>query len=273
MKKPVFFTLLLLLTALLLTACNTYTYDGATAYRTASGELALETDDVQALDVDWVAGSVTVEAWEGDTVRVVENAKVSLSAGDKLRYRIDGKTLRIRYMQESVLSADLIAKDLLIQIPASLLLTELELDTDSANAEIKDLSCTRYALESISGDITVASVGSVQVLELDTVSGASRLTFEALSHFEIDTFNGDVKLACQEAPGDGEIATVSGDVELVLPEESGFTVEFQSTSGVLTSDLPLTVSEKRYVYGTGDSRYQIETATANVHIKKMEKMS
>lgn len=270
MKKSVFCSVLLLI-VFLLTACNTYTYDNAGAYRAASGELTFEADTVQSLDVDWVTGSISIEAWEGDTIRVTEHADVSLSAGDRLRYHLDGKTLRIRYMQESVLSADLIEKDLLIQIPIALALTELEIDTESADAEIKEINCKRYELESVSGDLKVLATEAAQVLEVDTVSGVSVLDFEVLSHFEIDSVSGAITISVQTAPGDGEIATVSGDVTLALPEDSHFTVEYQSTGGRLTSELPLTVTESRYVYGDGDSRYRIETVSANIAIKKIEK--
>ena len=54
-------------------------------------------DMVNNLFIDWTAGKVTVEYYDGKEITVSETANRSLSEDDKLRWWLDGDTLRVRY--------------------------------------------------------------------------------------------------------------------------------------------------------------------------------
>lgn len=68
------------------------------------------------------------------------------------------------------------------------------------------------------------------------------------------------------APEALDIQTISGNIDLSLPEDVSFTLEFHSTSGELSSDLPYRAEEGRYIFGNGEGEYKIGTVSGDVRI-------
>lgn len=131
---------------------------------------------------------------------------------------------------------------------------------------------TRLDVNAFSSDVTITDVEGPQ--KLHTFSGAIRV-HGASGPFELDTFSGDIEVTVNATVDAPEITaeTFSGDIEARLPGNAAGAVRFNSFSGGLTSDLPLTLrsGSKRHLTGTlnaerGGNELRFKTFSGDVRI-------
>jgi hypothetical protein len=217
---------------------------------TVDAPMSLDFNDVTALQVRLIAGTVAVMATD-DRPSVM----VSEIAGRPLQVGYDGGTLTIAY--EALSWERLLDWLKPLHDTAAITVTvpsgcPIQLGVVSASAVVCGLS-SGASVKGVSGEITLDGVaGDVQA---DTVSGALEgrdvdgavrfksvsgdltLANGSLSLLEADNINGqiaaDVSLA---ATGTMRISTISGDVTLRLPADSDARVRMHSTSGNVRSE-------------------------------------
>jgi hypothetical protein len=131
---------------------------------------------------------------------------------------------------------------------------------------------THLRLNVFQSPVTVTDVeGSHDVrtfsarLRLDTVKGRIR----------VHSFSGEVEISADQwrADDDIDVETFSGDITLRLPESAGGTVRFDSFSGDLSSDIPLTFlsSRRRRLtaeFGRGGGELTLKTFSGDARIEK-----
>ena len=149
-------------------------------------------------------------------------------------------------------------------------------------------SFDRLEAGSASGDMTVNSRGDAAFLSVGTASGAVRVqTRGRVAECMLDTSSGNVefygeagKLDAETAsgsvtvdctgficPDELEINTASGDVLLRVGPDASFTLDYDTGSGDLTSDLELGLAGKdQYTAGSGAASFEVETASGDLHI-------
>ncbi len=266
-------------------------------YTVGDGEI--NADGVKRIEVQWTAGSVTLRPYSGKTIRLTEPQ--GLTENERLRWRLDGGTLRIRTRRSSLFGlGKTTGKPLEILIPDTFLaetasaanLESLSLETVSADISF---SLEGYALsscklltvsggidagrcrigtmnvESVSGNIRLSDCAS-ETLTLETVSGevsfggavavTQRLSFESVS----GTFSG----ALSAAPNQLSCDTTSGDITLALPSSAGFTAELSSVSGDLRTEnfADVTQTGKNAVLvGSGEAKFRFDSVSGNVRLR------
>jgi Putative adhesin len=219
-------------------------------YWTVDAPMSLDFDDVTALQVRLIAGSVAVLATD-DRPSVV----VSGVGGRPLQVSHDAGMLTIGYDMlswERLLDWLKPAHDaaaITVTVPAN---CPIQLGVVSASAVVCGLS-SGAAVKGVSGEITLDGVsGDVQAdtisgalegrdvdgaIRFKSVSGDLTLADGLLSRLEADNINGqiaaDVTLA---ATGSVRISTISGDVTLRMPADSDARVRLHSTSGNVRSE-------------------------------------
>lgn len=233
-----------------LSGCTSdYHYDHADKYTAGGAEL---TKTVTELDVEWLAGSVTVVGGEGETLSFSEASKETLDERTSLYYWLDGTTLRIKYAQSQKewgwSDNDYPSKDLTVTLPATAL-QKLEVATVSANVTLEGVQSNETEIETVSGKIEGALHGTVRELSVDAVSG-------------------NVFLECTTAPQEASFNSVSGNITLTIPEDSQFTAEIETVSGAVACDFETTQTGKDYVCGNGENQYEMETVSGNVKLAK-----
>ncbi len=162
-----------------------------------------------------------------------------------------------------------------------------QLDADSASGNIK-LDSTDYAESAVinnsSGQVDLA--GKFKKLSIDTASGdvktESTVVADSLSvgsssgiiwlngSFEqvnINNSSGDVYLGSTLCPAVLNISNSSGSVTLALPENSAFTLGFDTGSGKIQSDLPLVLKSDKYILGSGAAPFSVNTASGDLILK------
>lgn len=246
---------------------NWVRYEDSPDYLT--GGASISAQDIRALEINWVSGSITLTVTDGDQISFRENS--GLSEDDQLRYRVKDGQLIIQYCQSKQFwffgsNSHTPPKNLTIEIPRSLAeqLSMLELDTVGARIEGSGLTARTCEIDSISGPVSLQDC-SFRDLEMDTISGTLQFSGNA-DNVELDSMSGSLELYLDRVPQGLEADTVSGDVQLTLPADASFSIALDTVSGDLSSQFPTTKHGDVYYCGNGGNEFRIDTVSGNVTI-------
>lgn len=130
-----------------------------------NGEFSV--DKFDSIEINWVNGKVDVSYYEGDTVIVSES-----NAGSRpMNCSIEDRELIINEFKGSKLSFNVKTKDLSVKIPQDLKLSELEVNTVSADSNINGVSVNMADFETVSGEINAVFKTQPTVIDCESVSG------------------------------------------------------------------------------------------------------
>jgi hypothetical protein len=217
---------------------------------TVDGPMRLDFDDVTALQVHMIDGTVAVLATDDRPAVVVSDVK-----GRPLQVSYEAGALTIGY---EVLSWERLldwlkpvhdAAAVTVTVPAD---CPIQLGVVSASALVCGLSAGA-AVKGVSGEITLDGVagdvladtvsGALEGRDIDgtvrfkSVSGDLTLADSSLYQLEADNINGQIAADVGLQPTGGlRISTISGDVTLRLPAETDARVRLHSTSGNVSSE-------------------------------------
>jgi hypothetical protein len=129
----------------------------------------------------------------------------------------------------------------------------------------------RLDIHSFSSPVTVAGVTAPQTLE--TFSGRLEV-HDAPAQLNAKTFSGavDVRLSGNVSEPSFDVNTFSGQIDLRMPDSVRARVEFNTFSGGMTSDLPLTLQRQSRKHligelgGGGGAQVQLRTFSGSVRI-------
>lgn len=233
------------------------------------GEYAVSPENIQKIEVDWVSGGVRVEAWDGAEIAFSEASRAALNDDTRLFYETGGGTLSIRYAKGRV--RDLKGgKLLVIQVPRALAesLTKLAIGATSADVDLYGVSAGTLEINTTSGDVSVPDgtfsnaelsttsgemilAGDAEKVEMFSTSGTLSLSGDA-EKVELFSTSGDMNLTGGGALRKAEVSTVSGEMLVTLPEDQGFTLQWDTISGDLdTGSRAVTLNGEEYTYGDG----------------------
>ncbi len=256
-------------------------------------EVALAADGIKKIKIQWVAGDVQLAADAGNDIRFSETADRALSNTQRLRYSVQGDTLKISYCDDTFntwnwLDLDrfnIPAKRLTVTLPTSLTksLSSLELELVSADFITEGLSLSKLEVESISGDISVSGAtlseldaqsvsGRIALLQctalkldMETVSGKAEAT-GAFGEVDCEGVSGELTVTTSVAPKEAELNTVSGRIRFNIPADTGFTAKYETVSGDVSCAISGTMRKNGIVCGNGACDYSFETVSGDVDI-------
>lgn len=245
----------------------------------------LDFDDVTALNVRLMAGSVAVLASDDRPSMVVTELK-----GRPLQVTQDGGELTISYEALSwegllgFLKPRLDCVALTITVPAD---CPIKLGVLSASAIVSGLR-SGAAVKGMSGEVTLDGVtgnvdaetmsGEIAARDIDgeirfkSMSGGLVLADGWLDRLEANTMSGQIAAdVTLRAGGDVHVSTMSGDVTLRLPEGSDAQVRLKSTSGAVRSEFETLRAVKAPAshtvsgnVGAGTGRVSVSTMSGSV---------
>lgn len=211
----------------------------------ALGGASLPADGIREIEIEWIAGEVEIECYDGSEIVFSETSAEQLSERQTMRYLVKDGELEIRCCESK--TVQLPEKTLTVQIPASLIVDELEADVVSASLTARGVQAREIKLESVSGNICADGL-TAEKLQIDTVSGIAEI------------------LRCDVARK-LEIDTVSGNAAMQLAASAtGFTLKFDTVSGSVHCDVPVTTSRKSMVYGDGSLEIEMESVSGSFKI-------
>ena len=211
----------------------------------ALGGASLPVDGIREIEIEWIAGEVEIECYDGSEIVFSETSAEQLSERQTMRYLVKDGELEIRCCESK--TVQLPEKTLTVQIPASLIADELEADVVSASLTARGVQAREIKLESVSGNICADGL-TAEKLQIDTVSGIAEI------------------LRCDVARK-LKIDTVSGNAAMQLAASAtGFTLKFETVSGSVHCDVPVTTSRKSMVYGDGSLEIEMESVSGSFKI-------
>ena len=215
---------LILVLAVMICLVAYYTWSFADGDFTSGN--ATITDEVESIDINWTSGSVTVTYHDADTVILEETSDRPINGDDRMRWKMDGKTLVVEYNTPVFLRFSSPTKALTVTLPRGKSLKKADIIATSADIHVPELAAEEIALGSTSGGISV-KVNAFEQMKINVTSGSVDAELSADPGFtakvsqtsgDFDsalalTKNGDV-WSCGDGSGKLEIGTTSGDVRL-----------------------------------------------------------
>jgi len=215
------------------------------------GSYTVEVSGLDSINVDWVAGGVTLRPHDGDDIQITEYAQRQLGDDEKLRTDISGGTLTIRFRESTrVTIINMPTKRLEVLVPRGLSeeLNKLMVETVSGSIDAERFTAQYIKLNSISGGITLSNSTAAD-LKVDTTSGRSNVTFVQAEDMEFDSISGSIHVSdcsarsidCDSTSGSVHVSgefgkaklnSISGRLELDNPSPLS-TVDADSTSGTV----------------------------------------
>lgn len=261
---------------------------------------------VKNLDIHWVDGEVNIAYHDKDTVELSETAPKALNDKNRLRWWLDGDTLRVQYAQSGYFALRNPDKALTVTLPEGMVLGVVTIEATSGNVTVPDLEAERVKVGMTSGDLSLrqsgeseivevsctsgdvdvavddvdalnisgtsggirASLGNAKAVRIGTTSGSVSLTGGKTGETEIGNTSGNIGVAL--AAFDAlRINSTSGSVTAELPAEPGFTADIDTTSGHVDYTLSLAREGNRYVCGDGSGSLTIDTTSGSVLLKEI----
>ena len=146
-------------------------------------------------------------------------------------------------------------------------LTTFSADTISGNMECTLAAAKKVEINSTSGELKLTMEESPETLSTETVSGDMTFFLAGAEKIDLESINGNINLSSSKTPDAISVDTVSGDVVFCLPENSDFTVNWDSASGSLNSDFAMKKDGDSYIFGAGTNKYDVDTTSGDLSIE------
>jgi DUF4097 and DUF4098 domain-containing protein YvlB len=189
---------------------SAYWYDDS-AY--SVGDFSL-TERITSLDIDWVAGDVTIVSGEGDTLTVQEQLpEGDTDASNQLRWRVRNGKLIIKFVGPTKqLRTSEMQKSLVVTVPAGWMqdLNAVNVDTASATVRMQGLEVNRVDVDTASGEVQLMEL-TARHLNVDTASGGVSLSDLTATDLNVDTASGQVRTVHVTADT-ADVDTASGSI-------------------------------------------------------------
>ena len=184
---------------------NEISYSDAEMFTSGGVEIS---EPVKNLDIGWLSGNINIIYHNDPTVVVSETSEKEIGEKNRMRWRLDGDTLRVRYAESGTRMSFESEKNLTITLPEGTSLDSALFETTSGSVEIPSLHADSFASKIKSGNIN-ASVA------------ARDIAAQSLS--------GDVRLKFEEKPDLAIVGSASGEVH--IEGEDAETIRISSASG------------------------------------------
>lgn len=281
-----------------------FSYANAEKYTAGDTELS---GNIKKLEINWTSGKVNIAYHAEDTVTVKETADKSLEDKQKLRWWLDGDTLRIQYAKSSINIGWNLKKELTVTLPEGMKLEEAKIALTSGALAAPDLKAEKVELGITSGSIDASAEaktaavnatsgkvmfrlkGDADRLTVHSTSGQLNLEAEKVKEVQAGSTSGKMELRVEEAGTVSaestsasiladvkkadklRISTTSGPVTAAVSPEPGFTANINTVSGNVNTDVAMTRNGNRYTCGDGSMEIDVNTVSGGIRIEKKQK--
>lgn len=228
--------------------------------------------DIQHLEIEWAAGSITILPDSGSDQILISESVVS---DEKYAMHItqSGNKLKIEFNSEDKYyigfgSNEFDSKDLSISVPADWICNSLEIDAAATDVKVFGLTIRDVDFDGASGICTFEDC-QIRNLDMDTASGDVEFS-GTLDELDFDAMSARFTGTFENVPNRIDMDSMSGDLELSLPEDCGFTLNLDAMSGSFDSDFDTTTKNDTYHHGDGRCRINVSAMSGDVAIYKIK---
>lgn len=267
---------------------------------------AMITDTVESIDIEWTSGSVTVAYHDADTVILEETSDRPINGDDRMRWKMDGKTLVVEYNTPVLFRFFSLTKALTVTLPKDICLKKAEIIATSADINAPELKADEVVLgstsgsvnaavtaptvygESTSGDVTLKLNGKVDNVKMGSTSGRLSLILEEAARAELGTTSGGIRLEAENI-GQADLGSTSGDISVKVKNfeqmkigatsgsvnaelfaDPGFSAKVSTTSGGFDSALAMSKNGDLWSCGNGSGKLEISTTSGDVKLTELK---
>ena len=227
-----------------------FNYSDSKSYKVGDTEISSK---VSKITIHWLNGTVKVSEYNGDALSIKDEVESgTLTEELKLRWKRSGNEVIIQYAEANKrLDLDGLKKNIVVMIPSSWTLDELDIDVVSADS--------------------VVSLKNIDEIDWNSVNGTLEARVDSISSLDGDTVNGDVDLYVKKSgPRKLDLESVNSNVTISVPSNTSFTLKRESINGSLDSEFAGKVSgNKTFIVGNGDYDWDIESVNGNVTIREI----
>lgn len=238
------------------------------------------------ITLDWLTGEIHIEPGDSDDIVLTQLADRSF---------LEKKLFQLKQTEKDVLSIvdgrksfvnigfNLRKTILKIQLPHrqfhSVSIRHVGGHATVQELHTKKLCCsTTSGRASLSGhieELILHTIGSqvmgheleIDKLELRATSSRIKLAGQ-FSHLNLIATGSNITIPSSIAPAQLSSISTGASVTVALPENDGFTLQFQKRSGRLHSDFPLNQKENTYTYINGVRAYRAEVRGGSFTLRK-----
>lgn len=215
-----------------------------------TGEVSIDADSIQKLEINWAAGAVNINTDDTDQITFRESAPENSKY--QMVYNVHGNTLELNYSSRGGISIgfgnhSIPSKDLTITVPQDWVCEQIEIDGASLIINIQHLTMEKLDMDGAANNL--GFVGSVEQVDVD---GASN----------------NIHLNCENHPTLIDIDGASCDLDVILPKGCGFAVDMEGLSCDFHSDLDYTTKNGQHIYGNGHTNINVDGISCDVTISE-----
>ncbi len=231
------------------------------------------------VEVEATNGSIHVETWDGDEVRVVARKKVradnaaearELLAQVEVKIEERGGSVRIEadIPRSSWFGGDSATVSFEITMPKD---AELDASSQNGSIEVRELGA-RARLETQNGSITAKGVGGP--LQAESSNGSIK-AYDVKGAIQAETTNGSIKAEIDgtDLGDDMRLKTTNGSIELRLDAGVAATIAARTKNGSVSSDFAGGVQDRRkrtldLDLNGGGPRVELESSNGSIRVRE-----
>lgn len=216
------------------------------------GDAAFAATEVRELGIDWMNDSVTVEAYDGTELVISETSDKALNDTTTMYHYLNAKgKLNIKFgkpgVRVKVKEMGIPDKHLLVRVPRTLHLGEVEVNGVGYNFRMDSVSCNTFEINSVTNQVTLNEC-EINEVEANSVCVTIEATFSKM-------------------PKEMELNNVSGETVLWVPEDAGITIEMEGVMSDFRSELPVVKKRNKKVIGNGACNIESNSVSGKLDIK------
>ena len=228
------------------------------------------TADIRNIEIEWVAGSITLRK-DPNVTQLVIQEESAVDSKHRMVLKQSGQTLKIKFSEEAVRVVGInvsnyTGKNLIVTVPEDWTCNSLEIDTASAEVVINDLTIREFDFDGASGDCRLTNC-KVDEMDVDTASG--KVDFSGtLQVLDCDAASADCTIEVSNVPRSIKLNALSGDLDLILPPDAGFSCVSKTASGSFDTDFDCDTVGSTYTHGDRACQIELDAASGDISILK-----
>lgn len=189
---------------------------------------------VENLEIDWISGQVNIDYHAGSGISLSETANRNTSEDEKLRWWLDGKTLRIQFAAPKLFSFNNLQKTLTVSLPENIVFKSVSIGTTSGNISVPAMTADELRFDTTSGDVN--AVITAKNLNASSTSGDMEIRQDSdIRSAILGSTSGNITLSAVSAEN-VDMKSTSGNLSLTLSGDVK-KLHLDSTSGAILADL------------------------------------
>lgn len=218
----------------------------------SSGGASFPLGSIKEIEANWLAGDVQIKEYDGKEIIVFESADNEINKENQMKYLSKNGKLVIRYNgnTEEEYTNKIQKKKLELLIPKeeANFIKEIKLNIIAATTKVNTQGISDLKINSTNGQIDIE--GKYKVIEIKGISG-------------------NVEMKLLECPKKLRAYIATGDIALKIPENGGFSVEYNIATGNFECDFPLTSKNSYAIYKKIKSSFELEVLSGDIKIEEL----